>query len=231
MKRCLALCLAAGLALPSAAAPVIELAAEASRPAANDLVRATVYSEATAANPAEVARKLNPEIAEAIKLIRSREGVIVKSGRQSTYPIYSPGQKIDGWRMRSELILESRDLPAMSELLGRLQQMRLALGQLSQMPSPETRRQVEDETTREAIRAFESRAAVVAAQLGKPWRIKQLNIQQGGSVQPLYGMRVARAALAEAAPAPIEAGESLLVTMVSGQIELLEPAGTAGEGR
>ena len=206
--------------LPVAAAPLIELSAEASRAAANDLVRASVYSEATAANPAEVARKVNQEIAEALKLIKGREGVTVKSGRQSTYPVYSPGQKIDGWRMRSELIVESRDLPVLSELIGKLQQMRLALGQVSQMPSPETRRAVEDEATRDAIRAFESRAAVIAAQLGKPWQIKQLNVQQSGNVQPVLSLRATRAGIAESPPAPLEAGESLLTTTVSGQIEL-----------
>jgi uncharacterized protein YggE len=91
------------------------------------------------------------------------------------------------------------------------------------MPSPETRRQVEDEATREAIRAFQSRAAVVAEQLGKGWKIKQLNIQQGGGM-PMPMMRASRGAMlaAEAAPAPLEAGESLLTTNISGQIELAD---------
>jgi predicted secreted protein len=205
------------------AGTLVELSAQASRPAANDMVRASVYSEASGKNPAELAQRVNAEIAEALKLIRSKAGISVKSGQQTTYPVYGPGQKIDGWRMRSELVLESKDQGGVSELLGKLQQMRLAVGDVSLLPSPETRRKVEDEATREAIVAFQSRAAVIAEQLGKGWKIKQLNVQQDGGM-PVPMMRAARGVMmaAEAAPAPLEAGESLITTNVGGQIELAD---------
>ena len=221
MKKTLLALLAGSFAAASQAGALIDLAAEAGRPAANDMVRASVYSEASGSNPADLARQVNGNIGEALKLIREKKGVTVKSGNQSTYPIYTQSRKIDGWRMRSELLIESRDFGAVSELLGRLQQMRLAVGDIAQMPSPETRRQVEDEAMREAIRAFQNRAAVVAEQLGKGWKIKQMHINQGGG-SPVPIMRGARAAMlaADAAPAPIEAGESTITTQVTGQIEL-----------
>lgn len=221
MKKTLLALLAGSFAAASQAGALIDLAAEAGRPAGNDMVRASVYSEASGSNPADLARQVNGNIGEALKLIREKKGVTVKSGNQSTYPIYTQSRKIDGWRMRSELLIESRDFGAVSELLGRLQQMRLAVGDIAQMPSPETRRQVEDEAMREAIRAFQNRAAVVAEQLGKGWKIKQMHINQGGG-SPVPIMRGARAAMlaADATPAPIEAGESTITTHVTGQIEL-----------
>ena len=221
MKKTLLALLAGSFAAASQAGALIDLAAEAGRPAGNDMVRASVYSEASGSNAADLARQVNGNIGEALKLIREKKGVTVKSGNQSTYPIYTQSRKIDGWRMRSELLIESRDFGAVSELLGRLQQMRLAVGDIAQMPSPETRRQVEDEAMREAIRAFQNRAAVVAEQLGKGWKIKQMHINQGGG-SPVPIMRGARAAMlaADAAPAPIEAGESTITTHVTGQIEL-----------
>lgn len=213
-------CLAAATAQAGA---LVDLSAQASRPAANDMVRASVFSEASGKSPAELAQRVNTDVAEALKLIRSKPGISVKSGQQSTYPVYGQAQKIDGWRMRSELVLESKDQGGVSELLGKLQQMRLAVGEVSLLPSPETRRKVEDEATREAIRAFQSRAALIAEQLGKSWKIKQLNVQQGGGM-PMPMMRAARGVMmaAEAAPAPLEAGESLVTTNVSGQIELAD---------
>lgn len=213
-------CFAAATAQAGA---LVDLSAQASRPAANDMVRASVFSEASGKNPAELAQRVNADIAEALKLIRSKPGISVKSGQQSTYPVYGQAQKIDGWRMRSELVLESKDQASVSELLGKLQQMRLAVGEVSLLPSPETRRKVEDEATREAIVAFQSRAGVIAEQLGKTWKIKQLNVQQGGGM-PIPMMRAARGVMmaAEAAPAPLEAGESLVTTNVSGQIELAD---------
>lgn len=225
MKRVAIAALSGALLLsqPVCAGTLIDLSADASRPAANDQVRAVVYSEANGLNPAEVSRRVNQEVAEALKVIKAKSGVTVKSGQQATYPVYGKEQKIESWRMRSELILESKDLGAVSDLLGKLQQMKLAVGNVSQMPSAETRRQVEDETTRDAIRAFQSRAAVVADQLGKKWQIKQMTIQQGGQYpQPM--MRAARgvAMMADAAPAPLEAGESQLATSIHGQIELAD---------
>ncbi|MBU1363621.1 MAG: SIMPL domain-containing protein [Gammaproteobacteria bacterium] len=224
MKKSLLTLLVGSLfAAMAQAGALVDLSAEASRPAANDMVRASVYSEASGKSPAELAQRVNADIAEALKLIRSKTGISVKSGQQSTYPVYSQGQKIDGWRMRSELVLESKDQGSVSELLGKLQQMRLAVSDVSLLPSPETRRKVEDEATREAIQAFQSRAAVIAQQLGKSWKIKLLNVQQGGGrPQPMYRAARGMVMAAEAAPAPLEAGESLVTTNVSGQIELAD---------
>ncbi len=212
-------------ALFSAAAlagTTVDLSAEASRPAANDMVRATVFAEASGSNPAELARRVNQDITEGLKVVKAKPGISVKSGRQSTFPVYAQNQKIDSWRMHSELVLESRDAAAVSELLGQLQQMRLAVSSVSQLPTPETRRKVEDEATREAIAAFRQRAAVVADVLGKPYKIRHLSVQQSGQMPPTPMLRASRAMAAEAAPLPLEAGESLITTNVSGQIELAD---------
>ncbi|MBP5996860.1 MAG: SIMPL domain-containing protein [Azonexus sp.] len=222
-RKAVALLAGAWLAGGALAGTTVDLTAEASRPAANDMVRATVFAEASGNNPADLARRVNQDIAEGLKTIKARTGISVKSGRQSTFPVYAQNQKIESWRMHSELVLESRDAAALSELLGQLQQMRLAIGSVSQLPAPETRRKVEDEATRDAIGAFRQRAAVVADVLGKPYKIRHLSIQQGGQMPPMPVMRASRAAMAaDAAPPPLEAGESLVTTTVSGQIELAD---------
>ena len=223
-KTCLALLTGMLLCTAAGAGTTVDLTAEASRPAANDMVRATVFAEASGSNPAELARRVNQDIAEGLKVIKARPGVSVKSGRQSTFPVYSQNQKIESWRIRSELILESRDAAAVSELLGQLQQMRLAISDVSQLPTPETRRKVEDEATREAIAAFRQRAEVVAEVLGKPYKIRHLSIQQSGQMPPMPMLRASRAMAAEAAtpPVPMEAGESLVTTTVSGQVEVAD---------
>ena len=211
------LCTAAG------AGTIVDLTAEASRPAANDMVRATVSAEASGSNPGELARRVNQDVAEGLKVIKARPGISIKSGHQSTFPVYSQNQKIESWRVRSELILESRDAAGVSELLGQLQQMRLVVSDVNQLPTPETRRKVEDEATREAIGAFRQRAAVVAEVLGKPYTIRHLSIHQSGQMPPMP--RAGRAMVAEMAaapPVPMEPGESLVTTTVSGQVEMAD---------
>jgi predicted secreted protein len=222
-QTCFALLTGMLLYTTAQAATTIDLTADASRPAANDMVRATVFAEASGTNPAELARRVNQDIAEGLKIIKAKPGISVKSGRQSTFPVYGQNQKIDSWRVNSELILESRDTAAVSELLGQLQQMRLAVSSVSQLPTPETRKKVEDEATRDAIAAFRQRAAVVAEVLGKPYKIRHLSIQQSGQMPPMPIMRASRAMAADAPPPmPLEAGESLVTTTVSGQVEVAD---------
>ena len=197
-KTILTLIAGALLSSVALAGTSIDLSAEASRPAANDMVRATVYAEASGSNPAELARRINQEIAEAIRVAKARSAIAVKSGNQNTYPVYGKERKIEGWRMHSELVLESRDASAVSETLGQLQQMRLLVGGVAQFPAPETRRKAEDEATRAALSAFRERAAVVAEALGKPYVIRSLSVHQGGQM-PMPLMRASRAAMSHTA--------------------------------
>lgn len=205
--------------------PSIELSAQASRTVANDLARATAYVEMSEANAAEVARKVNARVAEAVALAKAYPAVKLRSGTSFTYPVYGKsGRTIESWRMRSELALESRDLAALAELTGKLQTL-AAVSQLNVEAAPETVRRAEDESMVDAIRAFEARAAVAAKALGKRYRIAHLNVN-GVDARPMPMMKTARAVAApmamDAAPAPLEAGESTVTVTVSGAVELID---------
>lgn len=208
------------LAIPAfAATTLIELSAEASRPAANDLIRATVSAEAAGTTPGELAKQVNAQIANALKIAKAYPNVKTQSGSTSTYPGYSKSGKIESWRMRSELSLESGDLAAISELLGKLQTT-LAVSNIALQPSPDTRKKAENEAMLDALSAFKSRAKVLADALGKPYHIKQIAVNtSGGMIQPMF-RAAAKSMLAEAAPIPVEAGESQISATISGQIEL-----------
>ena len=122
--------------------------------------------------------------------------------------------------MRSDLALESGDTAALSELLGKLQAT-MGVASLSMLPAPQTRKKAENQAMVDAIAAFQERAEVVAAALGNKHRIKSLTINSSGRppIAPL--MRSAVMMSAEAAPMPIEAGETQISVTISGQIELL----------
>ena len=200
----------------------IELAAEASRPAANDLARATVFAEASGATPGELGQRVNGLIADGLKTARAYGNVRVQSGATHTHPVYGKGNRIEGWRMRSDLTLESTDAAALSALLGKLQAS-LGVANLSMLPAAETRRKAETEATIAALAAFRERAKVIADALGKPFRIRHLAISSSGRPPVMPVMRAAAmAADAAPPPMPLEAGESLVSSTVSGQIELIE---------
>ena len=199
--------------------PTVELSAEASRTAANDQIEALVSAEAAGSNLGDLSRQINAQIADALKVAKAYPTVKVQSSNTSTYPVYSKSGKIESWRMRSDIALESANTAAMSELLGKLQGS-LGVSRLGMQPSPETRKKAENDAMLDAIAAFKARAKVVADALAKSYQIKQLSVNTGGRVpEPMFRM-AAKSALAEAAPMPIEAGESEVTATVSGQIEL-----------
>jgi predicted secreted protein len=217
--RLLAL-LAWTLSAPSWAAPlVVDLAAEANRPAANDQLRATIFAEASGATPGELSAQVNKLIDEALKTAKAYPTVKTQSGGSATYPIYAKGGKIEAWRMRSELALESGDSAALSELLGKLQTA-LGVSNLVLQPSTETRKRVESEAMVDAIAAFKERAQTIADALGMSYRIKQLAVNTSGRNSAPLLRANARAMVADATPMPVEAGESQVSVSVSGQIEV-----------
>ena len=202
-------------------ATTIDLSADASRLASNDLARETVFAEASGATPGELARKVNSLIAEGLKTAKAYASVKTRSGATHTYPGYGKSGKIDAWRMRSDLLLESSDTAALSELLGKLQNS-LAVGNLVMVPAPATLKKAENEAIVDAIAAFRARAAVIAETLGKPYRIKHLSINSSGRPMDMPMIKARGMLAAEAAPMPIEAGDSQITANISGQIELLD---------
>ena len=201
---------------------VVDLNAEASRLAPNDLARAQAYIEMGDATPSALAKKVNAVMQSAIVTTKAYPTVKVRSGNTSTYPVYGKNSRtIESWRMRSELLLESKDQAAISELLGKLQ-TQLAVGQLTLEPSEEASRQAENEAIADGIAAFNARARIVADALGKSWRILHMNVNHTGGMPPPRPMLMrSKAVMAEAASdMPVEAGESRVAVSISGQIEI-----------
>jgi len=226
MKKTTAILLTA-LAIPVFAAEtkvtgtLIDFQAQAQRTAPNDLGRAVAYFETNSAHPADLANKVNTVIAAALVMAKNHPAVKVRTGSSQTFPIYAKNSRsIESWRMRSELLLESRDAAALSELVGKLQSS-LAVGNIGFAPAPETRRKIEDDTAVDAIGNFSEKALRYASSLKKRYRIVSMNIGTQGAVSPAPSFR-AMAMVADSAPMPVEAGESQITVTVNGQIELTD---------
>ena len=198
---------------------LVDFRVDLQKTVSNDLMRASAYTETTAATPDEVSRKVKATIGEALQIAKAHSGITVKSGGTHSYPVYAKGgRNIESWRMRSELLLESRDPAALSAVIGKLQSL-LAVGNIQFLPAPETRRKSEDEATQEAIETFRAKADRIAAAMKKPYRIRSMNIGSHGAAPPTPSFR-ALAMSADAAPMSVEAGESTVVVTINGQIEL-----------
>lgn len=199
--------------------PTVSLSASAVAVAENDLGIATAYAEITGGKPRDVAAKVNEQIAAALAMAREYKSVRTKTAASNTWPVYAKDSRtISGWRMRSSIVLESEDIAALSELVGKLQDT-LAVESLTLMPAPATRASAEDDATRQALLAFQSRAQQVAQTLNKKYRIKDLNIGSHGMDMP---MPTTRGAALQMASAPVQAGGSDVSVQVNGTIELID---------
>lgn len=222
------LLLAALLALsaPALAEPAkattIDLSAEAGSKAENDLGRAQLYFEASDKNAQTLAGKVNRAIADALETAKPFTSVMTSTAGSTTYPIHDrDGNRIEGWRMRSTIELESRDMAALSALIGQLQQT-LLISSVNMQPAPETRAKATNVAAVDAIRAFEERAEVLANALGKRYRIRHLSVQHTGS-PPVYPMmRASPMSFAKDESAPLQGGQSEITVTVSGTVELTD---------
>ncbi len=220
LRTLIVLALAGGFVTSAFAGPVVDLSAESSRQAPNDELQASAYVENSGEHVRDVAKKTNAAIGEALSVAKSYPSIKVQSSGTQTYPLYGKNGKLEGWRMRSSISLQSKDHAAFSEAIGRLQKS-LAISELNAAPSADTYRAVESETMVDAISAFRVRAKIVADALGKGYVIKELNVGAQRPPMPVHAMNRSVVMMADAAaPAPVEAGEATVSVTVSGKIEI-----------
>jgi len=178
----------------------VSLQATASAEVENDILVATLSVYREGSNPALLSEAVNADIRWAIEAAKKVSTVTVQTLGYQTNPLYQQ-QRLSGWRVRQSLRLESEDITALSQLLGRLQE-RLAVEQVGYRISPQRRNAVEEALIAEAITRFQQRATLVAKQMGRSrYRVVDMNIESpGGSMRPLG--RVAMSAMVETRSAP-----------------------------
>jgi len=200
----------------------VDLQAEVSREVQNDLMNASLYAEASDPSAARVADQLNRLGAEALKTAGEFKTVKARSGYAQTYPVYDRANKLTGWRGRTEIRLESKDVQAMAALIGKLQST-MQLGGISFTVSPDLRRQTENELITDGVAAFRARADIAAKALGgRSYKIRRIGLNTGGFAPGPRPMAAARMApqSAEVAPPVFEAGTSIVNVVAAGTFEV-----------
>ncbi len=200
----------------------VTLQADAQREVQNDLLNATLFVEVNDSTPAGVANAVNKSVNDALRIAKDYKNVRARSGNNQTFPVYTKGNQLQGWRGRGEIRLESKDFEAASALIGKLQSS-MQLGGIQFTVAPESRRAVENELITEAIAAFKARAEIAKTALGgRGYKLQNLNVGSGRAVMPQPYMAMARAQAAEVAAPNLEAGASVITVNANGTVEILE---------
>ncbi|MFT3822036.1 MAG: SIMPL domain-containing protein [Rubrivivax sp.] len=170
---------------------------------------------------AQLKQALDAALAEARKAARPGGQVEVQTGNFSVYPRYNNRGTPGGWTGSAELVVEGKDMPAIAQLVGRIQTLTVARSSFGL--SREAREQVDAEVTAQAIARFKLKAEQVAKQFGfGGWALREVQVQGTDltlNPQPMLRMQATAAPGADA-PLPVEAGKTAVTATVSGSVQL-----------
>jgi predicted secreted protein len=224
--------IAATLALPAALfaadlpppSGVVALTSSASAEVTKDVMTVTFSTtrEGADANSVQAGLKqaLDAALAEARKVAKPGQ-VDVQTGNFSLYPRYTNKGVLSGWQGSAELIVEGRDMPAISQLVGRIST--LTIGRVGYSLSREAREKSEGDVAAQAIARYRAKAADYARQFGYAgYTLREVNVNANEQppIRPV-AMASARMMSAQADESlPVEAGKATVAVTVNGTVQL-----------
>lgn len=210
--------------------PLLGVSAEASREVANDemnvVMRVERQSEDLASANRDALGRINALLAKA----RGVDGIESSLAGVGSNPIHAESRQADGktertitgWHVHADASLKSRDVGALSKLIGELGEDARILS-VGFSVSKETRSRVEAELLVEAAKAFNERAGMIANSLGYAgYEIERINVGTAGMPRP-YRAVAQEAMMGMKAAAPDfsdSVGESTLSANANGQVWL-----------
>ncbi|RCS57464.1 SIMPL domain-containing protein [Parvibium lacunae] len=200
---------------------IVTLSADASTTVVPDMALIQLAIERQGSDPANLTQEVNQIMNQALAQAKSSTGIEAQTSSFTTYPRYDNKGQRNGWIVRAELILKSKDFGVLGTLAGKLSNQLQIIGNSFEV-SRSLRLQQEASLQEQAIRAFQQKAESATKQLGyRSWQLRELTIgqQQGELNRPMpRGPMLMKAASAEAAPMNLEAGNTSLNLVVNGSI-------------
>ncbi|WLF83205.1 SIMPL domain-containing protein [Moraxella sp. ZY210820] len=202
---------------------MVSIQASVSRQIANDEMQATLSIEKTHKSPSELANQINQLMNFAIATAKKYPTVKIKTGQQSTTPIYDDNnRKIKDWRAYANVQLESQDIEATSKLIAELQQ-HFQLENVNFSVSEQQRKKVEDELLLEVSKNFQHRANLIRQAWNKSsYDLVSFNVDTHNQYIAVPMMAMASSARQKtiADTQEMNVGESTISMNAHGQIQL-----------
>jgi predicted secreted protein len=204
---------------------VLALSAQASAEVTQDLLTIVLSVTREGADAATVQSQLRQVLDTALAEARraARPGQLdLRTGQFGVYPRYSTRGTLGGWQGSAELVLEGRDMAAISQLAGRVPGMTVA--RVGYGLSKEAREKAEADIAAQAIQRFKARAEDYARQFGfGGYGIREVNVGQADAM-PVQQPMFRRSMAAQGAPAdesvPVEAGRTTVTVVVNGSVQM-----------
>lgn len=202
---------------------VLQLSASAAIEVQQDLLSVTLMTTKDAPDAATVQAQLKAALDAALAEARRNaqaDQFEVRTGNFSLAPRYTRDGKINGWQGSTEMLLEGRDFPRITQTAGRIST--LTIGGVGFGLSREQRAKVEAEAQTMAIENFKHKATELAKGFGfSGYTLREVavNASEGGPIRPRMMAAEAKSFAADA-PLPVEPGKTAVVVNVSGSVQL-----------
>jgi predicted secreted protein len=205
---------------------VLSLDATVSTEVIPDTAFVTLAAEASGADPAAITREVQLAINAGLAQAKATKDVEARTGGFNTSQRWNNKGVHDGWTVRAELIIKSKDFATLGTLAGKLAQQKLMIANTGFEMSRAQRDREEAALIEGAIAAFRTKATTAAKAFGFPsYTLREVNLGSiGGDVrpQPKFAMmaRAEMAAAPQAEPMSIEGGKTVLTLAVNGSVTM-----------
>ncbi len=204
-------------------ADVLDLDATVTSEVVPDLSVVTMAIVREGPDVAPLTKDVNDTLAKAFADAKAVPSVIAANGGYTTFPRYETrnNQSVrNGWQVRAELVLKSKDFAALGILVGRLSE-KLQIDGAGFEISPELRNQESNALLDRAARAFQEKAAAGTRAFGYGgYSIRKVTLGNAGQSGSPRVMRLEAQSAKLASPMPIESGRATLSLTVSGSVQM-----------
>lgn len=205
--------------------PVLNLDAQAYTEVDQDTVIITLQASRQSSEQDLVTNELSETVAAVLQELKKQEKVKVSSGNYFVRPQYNKEGVVTGWQGQSQLLLESTDMSAASELAAKYQEQ-MPVANINFIVSKHARAQAEQQLMLDAVEAFNLRAQTMVSALGySRFEIKDLQLGGSGAVyrgSAYSGDAMLMRSAVAAESIPIERGTEDITLSLSGAIYLLD---------
>lgn len=214
-------------AQPAAPKDVLSLDATVSTEVIPDLAFVTLAAEASGAEAGALTREVQQIINGALAQAKATKDVEARTGAFQTNQRWNNKGVRDGWTVRAELIVKSKDFATLGTLAGKLAQQKLMIVGTGFELSRELREREESALIERGIAAFRAKATAASKAFGfNSFTLREVNLGSiaGNDSTPSPKMVMMQARSAEAAPVPmaIEGGKTTLALSVGGAIVMVK---------
>jgi predicted secreted protein len=211
-------------AQPAQPKDVLSLDATVSTEIIPDTAFVTLAAEASGADSGAITREVQQIVNTALAQAKATRDVEARTGGFNTSQRWNNKGVRDGWVVRAELIIKSKDFATLGTLAGKLAQQKMMIANTGFEMSREQRDREEAALIERGINAFRAKASVASKAFGfSSYGLREVSLGSiGGDIRPQPKMMMSRVAVADAAQAPeamsIEGGKTLLTLSVNGSI-------------